>query len=456
MNKEQRAQVTEFCKQFDTKKLIECSDAHYQGQPWDTTVVEGYSIDDYIQLINRIFKQVKEAVAGEDYIVYNWESVHPTLGNNTLGGDLSHILTCINEKKPFNEFAQSIQRLIKYLFDFNLWNKVRTKIDITGLEEKQVALESLTGRIKGELGNLDRVKADFEAEKNNLTNERTVFAQFIEQKKQELTTIAEAVPTVTNQKAEIDATHKAVQQLDADIRAVQKNHSDLYEQLKTQKETQDKDFKTALDKITEEHTKLTGVITSGDEKVVFFKSLEDFIKEKQKEIIELGALAAGGALGGTFGLREKKLADGLGLWKWAVPVITLLSLGWVVLVFTCLKTNTGNLWVDTVLNLAKTVPAFILMGFVFRQYTKERNLQEEYAFKAAIAQTIKAYSDLLKEEDTEKNKSKQQMLMEAIKRVQSAPKLYHEKGSRIFAFTTRGLSDSIKNLNETISGLKGK
>lgn len=35
------------------------------------------------------------------------------------------------------------------------------------------------------------------------------------------------------------------------------------------------------------------------------------------------------------------------------------------------------------------------MDFVFRYYNKERTLQEEYTFKAAIANTIKAYSDLL-------------------------------------------------------------
>ena len=142
--------------------------------------------------------------------------------------------------------------------------------------------------------------------------------------------------------------------------------------------------------------------------------------------------------------------------KEAVPGITVLALIWVVIVFTCLKSNTGNITVDVLLNLAKTIPAFVLMGFVFKQYTKERNLQEEYAFKAAIANTIKAYSDLLTGEDKPENVTKQAMLKEVIKRVQTPPKLYHESGGRMFSFSTKYLSETIKNLNETIKTINPK
>ena len=451
MNKEQRVQVTEYCKQFDTKKLIECADAHYQGQPWDSTMIESYSIEDCIQLTNRIFKQVKEATAGEDYIVYPWEHIYPTLGSNTLGSHLSHILACIDQKKPFAEFVQSIQWMVKYLFDFNLWNKARAKIDITGLEEKQVALETLSGRMSGELGNLDKIKSDYEAEKMNLTNERAALTQFIEQKKVELTSIAEAVPTVTNQKADVDAVHKGVQQVDADIRAVQKNHGDLYEQLKTQKETQEKEFKASQEKIAEDDAKLKLVITAGEEKIKYFQSLDDFIREKQKEIIRLTGLAADGSLGHTFNARKDELKGPVRFWKWAMPVMTLLTVAWVVAVFTQFFTAlpTSIEWGVVVMNIVKTVPMFVLLGFTVNQYTKERNLQEEYAFKAAVAMTITAYSDKLTDQ-----KNKEMLVMDSVQKIYSAPKIQSEKSGSIFSFGTKKLTDTVKGLTDAVKQIK--
>ncbi|HXB40678.1 MAG TPA: hypothetical protein VNZ49_09055 [Bacteroidia bacterium] len=454
MNREQRNQLGELCKRFSSEKVIAWADAHYQGQPWDTTMVDIFSVDNFIQVTTRAFKQLNEITIGEDYSVYAWDYTHPTLGAANLATEATNVLTGIEEKKPATEFVHHVQWIIKYLFDFDLWNKERATLNISDLEEKEATLLILTERVKGEFQKLEQAKNEYIAEKASIIKERETLTQFVEQKKLELATIAEAVPTVTNQKGEIDAIHKGVQQVDSDIRTVQKNHSDLYEQLKTQKETQEKEFKTITDKVEEEKVKLTAVISSGDEKVKFFQSLEQFIKDKQKEIIELGALAAGAALGGTFGLREKKLNDGLKFWKWAVPGITIIAMLWVIIVFTCLKSSTGTIWVDVILNVAKTIPAFVLMGFVFKQYSKERNLQEEYAFKAAVANTIKAYSDLLKGEDTKENVSRQKMLSDVVIQVQAPPKLYIESSGKIFSFSTKGLSDSIKNLNETISHLK--
>jgi len=272
----------------------------------------------------------------------------------------------------------------------------------------------------------------------------------------EVKLISDAVPTITNQKNEIDTLLKTATSSETEIRTIQKNHTELFTQLKLQKETQEKDFKIQTEKTEEENVKLKSIIDNGDVKVKFFESLEKFIKDKQAEIIELGALAAGAALGGTFGLREKKLSEGMGFWRKAVPTITVVAMLWVVVVFTCLASKTGVVWVDIILNLAKTIPAFILMGFVFKQYSKERNLQEEYAFKAAVANTIKAYSDLLKGEDTAVNLSRQEMLKDAIKQVQTAPKLHKEEGGKVFSFSTKYLADSLKNLNDTVKTLNPK
>ncbi|WP_196302697.1 hypothetical protein, partial [Streptococcus pneumoniae] len=80
-----------------------------------------------------------------------------------------------------------------------------------------------------EQSNLENLKIEYASEKLVIAKEKETLIQFIEQKKQELVAITEALPLVTSQKNEIDTVLKSVQQTDADIRTIQKNHNDLYE-----------------------------------------------------------------------------------------------------------------------------------------------------------------------------------------------------------------------------------
>jgi hypothetical protein len=162
-----------------------------------------------------------------------------------------------------------------------------------------------------------------------------------------------------------------------------------------------------------------------------------------------------GYLGNKFDDRAVKLRKALRFWPWAVPVSVVLSIAWVAIVFTCLRTDLGNEWVNLGINLLKTSPAFILMGFTFGQYAKERNLQEEYAFKSAVAMTINAYANLLADKDTEQNKSRQQLILRALEEVHKQPKLYSDKGGTLISLKAREMRETMQTLNETLQNLKG-
>lgn len=73
-------------------------------------------------------------------------------------------------------------------------------------------------------------------------------------------------------------------------------------------------------------------------------------------------------------------------------------------------------WEIIVVNFIKTIPFFFLLYYAIAQYNKERNYQEEYAFKSATALTIKAYADILK---TEENKD--QLILRAVYNVYKNP-----------------------------------
>jgi hypothetical protein len=451
MNTEQKNRIAEICNHFNTEKVIESADAHYKGQQWNIPVVEDLSVDNFVQIINRIFKQVAEGIAGEDYAIYPWEYTHPIHGASNLGTEIQNLNDNVLQKKPFQDYIINIKWLTGYLFAFNLWNKERTTFDITGLDEKRITLLGLLDKIKTEFANLEKLKEENATEKANLIKEKESVVQFHEQKKQELNIVAESVPTVTNQKAEIDTILKSVQQVESEIRATQKNQNDLYEQLKAQKETQEKEFKGSQEKIAEENNKLKALLESADQKVKYFESLEQFISDKQKEIIRLTGLAADGSLGHTFNTRKDDLKTPVNFWKWAMPVMTLVTVAWVVAVFTRFYTAlpTSIEWGVVIVNIVKTLPMFILLGFTVNQYTKERNLQEEYAFKAAVAMTITAYSDKITNV-----KNKEDLIMNSVDKIYCAPKIHPDRSGSIFSFSTKKITEPMKALTDAVKEIK--
>jgi hypothetical protein len=165
-------------------------------------------------------------------------------------------------------------------------------------------------------------------------------------------------------------------------------------------------------------------------------------------------MAADGALGSKFHDRENKLTEKIPFWKRLIILMTLGTMIWVLIVFTCFPSKFDNEWVNLLVNLLKTTPVFILYGFVFKQYSKERNLEEEYAFKSAVAMTLTAYSRMLAEGDRDPNKSRQEMLLKSIENLYKAPKIHSEKSESLFSFNTKHLKDSVDAVNQSLNSLK--
>ena len=136
-------------------------------------------------------------------------------------------------------------------------------------------------------------------------------------------------------------------------------------------------------------------------------------------------------------------------WLIAIPIMTLLTLAWIFLIFYCFPSDIDTEWLSTLINSIKTLPAILLFFFVIKQYTKERNLQEEYAFKATVAMTLKAYADQI---HGETDGDRRKMLLDAIDKIYSAPKINSDNGS-IISFRTKPLTDSIKGLTEITNNL---
>ena len=409
-----------------------------------------YNAAEFLFLFNKMISQLEEELEnGLGFLLPFTENYSNDFGEVNLQGDLSNIHSYLNSNQ-FAAIEPILDRLIHYQIKNGFWNKSEVKSHSVDLEElkKQKTLIDLNQKA------LDKNLIAYNGLKTNLETTISDFNVFIEEKKLELTQITVLLSTASTQLTEMNTIVSNATNKDTEIDGILKNIKDK--------------VTTVSESITEYETDFTAIKKDNSAlklelETTIAKALEDlkkskegieFVESNKEEIVRLTGMAADGALGSKFDQRQDKLEKGLVYWKNSVPGVTVLSIIWVLVVFTCLKAETGDVWINLLINLLKTSPVFILMGFVFSQYKKERNLQEEYAFKSAVAMTLTAYSEMLSKADAEDNVSRQQMLLKSIEMVYNHPQIHQVKNDKLFSFSTKDLKETVVELNDTLKNIK--
>ena len=125
------------------------------------------------------------------------------------------------------------------------------------------------------------------------------------------------------------------------------------------------------------------------------------VETLKKQLNNLITPAAAGSLSKSFVERRDSLVSLRNRWLYIATAIAVgAALGFLFLgisLATALASGAGpgNLWAVIGLRFLFLVPIFVLLGFALTQYRKERNFEEEYAHKAAVAVTLPNYGDLL-------------------------------------------------------------
>jgi len=134
--------------------------------------------------------------------------------------------------------------------------------------------------------------------------------------------------------------------------------------------------------------------------LTFIEGKREFFEERLRYLEDLIGREVGASLFETFKQRKVELQRPVTRWSWLVILVSILTVAGIFGIFSgFLGTTPKNLnWVRFGLNTLKTVPLFIMLFFVIRQYGRERTFQEQYAFKSAVALTIKAYADIIQDQ----------------------------------------------------------
>lgn len=413
--------------------------------------ISKYSAAEFLFFFNKMITQlVEELENGLGFLLPFTENYANDFGAVNLQTDLSHIHSYLNSNQ-FAAVEPILDRLIHYQIKNGFWNKSEVKSHPVELEElkKQKALIDLNQKA------LDKNLIAYNGLKANLEKTILDFNTYIDEKKLELTQITNLLSTANTQLTEINTIVSNATNKDTEIDGILKNIKDK--------------VSTVSESITEYETDFTAIKRDNSTlklelETAIAKALEDlkkskegieFIESNKEEIVRLTGMAADGALGSKFDQRQDKLDKGLIVWKWAIPIMSILAGAWVVIVFKYLVPDFKDEWVNILVSIIKTSPGFILLGFVFSQYKKERNLQEEYAFKSAVAMTLTAYSEMLSNADNADNNSRQQMLLKSIELVYNQPQIHPVRSETLFSFNTKDLKETVGTLTDALKNIKG-
>ncbi|MEW8051465.1 MAG: hypothetical protein AB2809_13930 [Candidatus Thiodiazotropha sp.] len=180
------------------------------------------------------------------------------------------------------------------------------------------------------------------------------------------------------------------------------------------------------------------------------------IKENVNKLIEP---AVAGSLSKSFSDRKNDLNTIQGRWFWAsasAAIVAVSATIWVVASIVGFFQNTEVLevlknqeqsnqliWSTVALRIGALLPIFSIFGLAFSQYRKERNLEEEYAHKSAVASSLPNYADLAVVDDV-----KDQILSEASSVIFVSPT------SQSTGKSGKEVSVPIKDINELLGSIK--
>jgi len=446
MNQNQINQVKGQIEAFSAIKISEIVASKYGNSADISTILIGeYSAKEYISTVKKVFAQFKEEIDGVYAkampFQYNFQNEH---GNGNLHQDLSNLLNQINTHN-FPASIPSLNKLIHYQAINGFWEKSKRKYFRTSeinLQEDINRVDLVSKHIDEVSKRLIDLVSDIDEEKNDLV-------KFIKSKGNELSEIDSLVTSARQHIDEISNIHTKAATLEERL-------SSLLEQVAEKKVSVyevGNEIKSLLSELSEllndsksenqlnekEYIKLT---SSFNDKLSFVEDKTSYFEERNQYLNDLIEREVGASLFETFKTRKTELTKSILFWKYAVPVVGVATIGWISYLFGSLDFS-GLPWQFILINSLKVLPAAGLLLFSISQYVKERNFQEEYAFKSAVALTINSYADQI-----QKSESKDKIIMDSVTKIYTSP-IYQKtdnKSSDTLSSTVKDLIDAIKSI----------
>ena len=447
MNQAQVDQVKEIVESFYNLNFEKLMADFYKDEPdFMQELIGDYTVKDYILITNKMFRHFKDELNDPNFktlpFSYNYS---PEFGSGNLTNDISYVITYIVNEDFKNSFGYTL-RLVNYQRQNGFWERSSRKYfrtsEAKNIEDREV-LDSVRSHLESASSDLKSIINSVEIKINDIDS-------FLVDKKEEFKIIDSQVQNINKQNTSINELNNdavaVVEKINSQytIADIRRNDAEkLLNQATSQLEVIDNNL-TEYEKTYEKNNhKFKELDSNFSEKLEFVESKTEFFAKRNEYLEDLIGREVGASLFETFQQRKKELQGSVLLWTIAVPVLAVFTIVWIFVVFYFSRDKELSYQI-LLINSIKVLPALGLLLFGIAQYGKERTFQEEYAFKSAVALTLNAYAEQLKDDI-----NKDALIMQSVNSIYRTP----INSQKIKTSEAKPLMDSARELVDSAKGI---
>lgn len=417
MNITQKQQILDIIEKISHFDLIGFLKS--QGvEDLDDFLYGGLKLSEFKTDLERMLLQLKTEIesTGFRYLPITFNT-NTEFAHIDLYNDLNLLLSSIKVWGNEQNVVSILDKLIFYQVSFGFWDRSTIKVhdprtvDLKKRTNELIFLEdkykNQREKVEKDLENVKLLVNELTTNLNELNKNSTSIQHIKQESENAISEVKRNLDESQNIKIQINDLQiqitESLNKISSDINDNSKKFNDIT--------NQNNNLKLDLEKVIKE---------SADHNVEI-KESHLYINSQKEQIEKMVGLATDGAIGYKFDKRQADINKSVFFWKCAVPVSYLIAFIWVAIVFTYLKAKFGNEWLNLSINLVKTTPAWLLVAFCTNQYKKEREFEEEYAFKSAVAMTITSYTTLLNNDDLKEMKTRDKLLSKVLDDLYASP-----------------------------------
>lgn len=442
MNLSQRQELFNIIQDFDNMNYDSYLAAKYKNQgPLDAIIFGDYSVPEALSLAKKVFRQLNFRLNAEDWQILPLAQNMPEYGPINIGHSLRIIVASLS-KGDVGSAIFHIKAMAFYQMSYGFWNTPK-KLEL-GIRES--SLQKLEERANLVSETASKKYEDSEQLIKALEKKQHEIKQWFEKTSQEFQVLknnqAESNTIITN------------------IRNTEKNANTLSSSIETSKQKADESVRllsTNSQKISDQISDSNALIDQANRELeninrISAESLDGVKKnldETNKDVADIKKMMgyiADGTLSHSFNKRKKDIDYKAKIWLVVSAVAFFAAIAWIFIVFKWLSADTGIVWANILINAVKSSLAVFAFGYALNEYGKERNLQEEYAFRESVALTLSAY--LSKLETCDKDEMKK-LLVDTVGKLYAKP-VISNKEYKFMKMNTEEIADNLKPIVDMI------
>ena len=385
---------------------------NFPDTPLENVMFGDYNSLEFKKIYENIINRFK-ALIGSNMVLMLPTSYLSNGSGNDIVGVLKNLVRSISDKENQGIF-NGIRYIFEYCIQFGNWERnitYKPKISQENIESLAGEIELVQTKLEQENNKLIRLIEEYSKSKSDLDNKIIQATEFYDTIKDKAKNANEYDISIRSYLSSSEANKNTIETLKTNIATLEQKITENIE-----------DYKKRFEDVVNQNTRSLSLIREAED-------LQKNILSQKQEVENLIGAAADGSLGTHFRERKNQIQKNVITFGVLAVVFFNLTCLLVFMIFKGFDINNSD-WVHFVINILRTSPAWFLVWWLISRYSKERKLQEEYAFKSAIAMTMREHSKLLKATDSgdvDNRDSQQIMLLRAMDNIYSSPDIKQSK-----------------------------